>query len=277
MTAAETKYVMGHTDRERRRLALQASIQNPLTDNFLRRAGVSAGMRVLELGCGIGEVSLIAARLVGSHGGVHCIDIDEQALEIARGRVRSAGHDQVTFEKTDVTTHAPVQPYDAVIGRHILIHTPHAAAVVRKAIDMVHVGGLIAFQEYDLSYYPKGDPELPLMFWVEETLVEFFRRAVPRPNIGTQLFRLMQEAGLPPPECRLECLMDGGPHSPIYEWLAETLYSLLPRMEALGITNAAEVDINTLPQRLREEAVEKRGVVISPAIIGAFSRKPHPG
>jgi len=89
MTAIETKYVMGHTDRERRRLALQASIQNPLTDSFLRRAGVSAGMRVLELGCGIGEVSLIAARLVGPHGGVHCIDIDEEALEIARGRVRS--------------------------------------------------------------------------------------------------------------------------------------------------------------------------------------------
>jgi len=162
-----------------------------------------------------------------------------------------------------------------VIGRHILIHTPDAAAVVRKAVDVVHVGGLIAFQEYDLSYYPKGYPELPLMFWVEEILVEFFRRAVPRPNIGTQLFRLMQEAGLPPPECRLECVMDGGPYSPVYKWLAETLHSLLPRMEALGITKAAEVDTNTLPQRLRDEAVEKRGVVISPAIIGAFSRKPH--
>jgi cyclopropane fatty-acyl-phospholipid synthase-like methyltransferase len=54
-------YVMGHTDRERRRLSLQAAVLNPLTDSFLRRAGVSAGMHVLELGCGIGEVSLIAA------------------------------------------------------------------------------------------------------------------------------------------------------------------------------------------------------------------------
>jgi len=135
---------------------------------------------------------------------------------------------------------------------------------------------LIAFQEYDLSFYPKGYPELPLMFWVEDIIVEFFRRATPRPNIGTQLFCLMQEAGLPPPECRLECVMDGGPHSPIYEWLAETVRSLLPRMEALGITNAAAVDSDTLPQRLRNEAVQKRGVVISPAMIGAFARKPHP-
>jgi hypothetical protein len=141
---------------------------------------------------------------------------------------------------------------------------------------MVHVGGLIAFQEYDLSFCPKGYPELPLMFWVEDINVEFFRRATPRPNIGTQLFWLMQEAGLPPPECRLECVMDGGLYSPIYEWLAETVRSLLPRMEALGITSAAPVDSDTLPQRLRNEAVEKRAVVIAPAMIGAFARKPQP-
>jgi tRNA A58 N-methylase Trm61 len=88
MATTETKYVLGHTDHERRRLALQASVLNPLTDSFLRRAGISAGMRVLELGCGIGEVSLMAARLVGPHGHVHCIDIDGDALEIARGRCR---------------------------------------------------------------------------------------------------------------------------------------------------------------------------------------------
>jgi len=33
-------------------------------------------MRVLDLGCGIGEVSLITARLVGPHGQVHGIDLD---------------------------------------------------------------------------------------------------------------------------------------------------------------------------------------------------------
>jgi ubiquinone/menaquinone biosynthesis C-methylase UbiE len=232
-------------------------------------------MRVLELGCGIGEVSLIAARLVGPHGHVHCIDIDAEALDIARGRIRSAGHDHVAFEKVDVGAHAPVQPYDAVIGRHILIHTPDALAVLRKAVEMVHVGGLIAFQEYDLSFCPRGYPEQPLMFWVEEIIIEFFRRAMSRPNIGTQLFWLMQEAGLPPPECRLECVMDGGPYSPVYEWLAETVRSLMPRMEALGIINAQAVDSDTLSQRLREEAMAKRGDVIAPSMIGAFTRKPY--
>jgi 2-polyprenyl-3-methyl-5-hydroxy-6-metoxy-1,4-benzoquinol methylase len=143
--SSPTGYVLGHTDLERRRLALQASIINPLTENFLRRAGVSAGMRVLELGCGIGEVSLIAARLVGPHGHLHCIDFDAAAIEVARGRARSAGHDHVAFEQTEVSQHVPTRAYDAVIGRHILIHVPDAPAVLRQAVAMVHLGGLIAF------------------------------------------------------------------------------------------------------------------------------------
>jgi SAM-dependent methyltransferase len=264
---------MGHTDRERRRLSLQASMLNPLTDSFLRRAGISAGMHVLELGCGVGEVSLIAARLVGPHGHVHAIDIDAAALDIATARIRSAGHDHVTFELADLMHHQPERTYDAVIGRHILIHTPNAAEVLKRAVRLVHVGGLIAFQEYDFASTPREYPEMPLTFGTIDRLCEFFRRGVPRPNIGTQLFHLMQEAGLPPPECRAEWVMDGGPHSPIYELLAETARTLLPRLEALGITTAAEMDVDTLEHRLREEALAHRGVVSMPPMIGAFARK----
>jgi ubiquinone/menaquinone biosynthesis C-methylase UbiE len=143
---------MGHTDHERRRLALQAAFLNPLTDGFLRRAGISAGMHVLELGCGIGEVSLIAARLVGPHGRVHCLDFDPKSLEVARGRTQSAGHDHVVFEQADINDHFPSRPYDAVIGRHILLHTPDALALLRKAAAIVHAGGVVAFHEGDFTF-----------------------------------------------------------------------------------------------------------------------------
>lgn len=267
-------YVMGHTDNERRRLSLQAAVINPLTDSFLRRAGISAGMCVLELGCGVGEVSLIAARLVGPHGLLHSIDIDPKALEIARGRIRSAGHDHVTFFQADAASYEPEKPYDAVIGRHVLLHLPDAQETLRKAVSMVHAGGVIAFQEFDLSHYPRGYPEMPLMKRSLDLICGFFQKAVAHPDIGARLFRMMQDAGLPPPECRSESIIDGGPHSPVYEWIAETVRSLLPRMEALGLTTADEVEAETLEARLRLEALELRGAAIINPMIGAFARKP---
>lgn len=266
-------YQMNTTDHERRRLALQASVLNPLTDSFLRRAGIAGGMRVLEIGCGIGEVSLITGRLVGPHGRLHCIDTSAHALETAERRVRSAGHDHVTFEQTDFAGHTPVRAYDAVIGRHYLIHQPDALAVLRRAVSVVHIGGVVAFQEYDLSFFPRGFPEMPLMLSVQELIVEYYKRATQRPNIGSQLFWLMQEAGLPSPECRADCIMDGGPNSTVYEWLTETVRTLLPRMETLGM-DIGRIDPDTLAERLRAEAIEIRGVAIMPPMIGAFARKP---
>ena len=274
MANGDIGYVMGHNDRERRRLALQAALLNPLTDGFLRRAGISAGMRVLEVGCGVGEVSLIAARLVGPHGQVHCVDIDEAAIEIARGRVRSAGHDHVTFEQCEIDSYNHLRPYDAVIGRHLLLHVKDAPGTLRSLAAMVGPGGVVAFQEFDVSFFTRGYPELPLMFAVQSLITEFFCRALPRPTIGTQLFHHMQQVGLQPPECRAEHIIGGGPYSPIYEWTAETLRSLLPSMAALGMTAAAEVYTEDLAQRLREEAMQAQAVYVGPLMIGAFARKP---
>jgi hypothetical protein len=57
----QAPYVLGRDDHARRRLALQASIMNPFTEQLLRRAGISTGMHVLDLGCDIGDLSLMAA------------------------------------------------------------------------------------------------------------------------------------------------------------------------------------------------------------------------
>ena len=266
-------YVMGHDDRERRRLALQASILNPLSHQLLRRAGLSSGMRVLDIGCGVGELSMVAARLVGRSGRVTGIDIDEAALALARSRAREQGLDCIDFAPGDISSYRTDASYDAVIGRHILIHTPDPGRVVGTAHSLLNPGGVAVFQEYDFSVVHHPFPEAPLCERSFETFREFFAKAA-HGNIGTRLFHLLVGAGFPSPECRVEYPMDGGADSPFYEWIAESLRSILPRAAALGLVRSDEVaDIDSLATRLREETISLGNCVPGPAMVGCFARK----
>src|SRR5690242_387520 len=127
-------YVMGHNDRERRRLAVQAAILNPITEQLLRRAGLVPGMSVLDFGCGVGDVSMIAARLVGPSGQVIGLDIDEPSLAIARQRALEQGLTNITFEQTSVVDFRPQTPVDATTGRHILIHMTEPLALLETSL-----------------------------------------------------------------------------------------------------------------------------------------------
>jgi hypothetical protein len=75
---------------------------------------------------------------------------------------------------------------------------------------------------------------------------------------------------------RMDALIGGGPDFPAYEMVAGVTRSLLPAMEELKVATAMEVDISSLAQRIRDEVVAGRGVVVFPPLIGGWSRKPRP-
>ena len=50
-------YVLGHSDREIERLKTQAQLIDPITRRFFEEAGISRGMRVLDVGSGAGDVA----------------------------------------------------------------------------------------------------------------------------------------------------------------------------------------------------------------------------
>ena len=270
---SSASYVMGHTDHERRRLSLQASQLNPLTQDFLVRAGLAPGMRVLDLGCGVGEVTLIAARLVGDTGHVTALDIDPDALDIARARAVEAGLTQVSFEHASIADHHPAIPYDAIIGRLILVHTPDPVAVLRQCLADLRPGGVLAFQEFDLAHFLPANPPKPLWQSLCQLMDDLFSH-VGRADIGIQIFHRFRELGLMNIQTRGEFMVNGGPDCSYPEWVAETVRSLLPKFEALHLATAQQLDVDTLAARLKEESDRIGGSYASPILVGTFGTKP---
>jgi ubiquinone/menaquinone biosynthesis C-methylase UbiE len=264
-------YVMGHDDRERRRLALQASLLNPFTEQLFRRAGISWGMKLLDIGCGVGDVSILAARMVGRHGSVTSVDFDGAALEKLKARAAAEGIENIETLQANVHEWKPGRKFDAVVGRHILIHTKDPLAVLRDCATMLHPRGLAVFHEYDFSVLHRAWPPTPLRDRVMDVFNRFFERAT-WTNMGSRLWTLLQEAGFEHPDCRAEYPISGGPDSIYYEWFAESFRSILPRAVALGIVAEGEFDPNTLEQRLREETTSHNSCIPAPAMIGAFAR-----
>jgi hypothetical protein len=166
----------------------------------------------------------------------------------------------------------PEHPFDAVIGRHILIHTPEPLSLLKKAYSALVEGGVAVFQEYDFSVIHCPYPRCPQFERTMQVFRDFFCSVIPG-DVGTRLFHLFLEAGFTAPDCRVEQPIDGGPDSPFYELIAESLRTVLPRAQALGIANEAEVKIDTLAQRLREEAVSLKAGCPAPCMVGGFARK----
>jgi hypothetical protein len=69
--------------------------------------------------------------------------------------------------------------------------------------------------------------------------VETIRRAGIPAEVGFGLQRVFLDAGLPEPELRLESVVAGGPESVDYEWMAETVRSMLPLMVTFGVATDA--------------------------------------
>src|ERR1700730_10849499 len=124
MELKQSDYVLGHTPFEQVRLIRQARFLAPATEHFLQGAGIVSGMRVLDIGCGMGDVTMLVAQLVGPVGRVVSIDLDQGSIETAQKRASAVGLDNTTFHRADISTFTDAKLFDAIVGRLVLEFLP---------------------------------------------------------------------------------------------------------------------------------------------------------
>ncbi len=258
---------------EARRLVRQGQFFYRFTRRLFETAGISTGMKVLDVGSGAGDVTLLAAELVGPQGTVVGVDTNAGPLQFARERAQEAGLSNVSFLEGDITTVALPDDFDAVVGRLVLIYIQDKVALLRRLVKQLRPGGIVAFQEPYFTLAGTALPPAPLFTQACHWIVEVFHRARLDTDIGLNLYRLFLDAGLPDPGMDSTLTMGGGPYWAGYENLVDLARALLPLMLKLGVATAEEVDIETLESRLRGEAVKQRGAAISVGLMSAWTRK----
>jgi SAM-dependent methyltransferase len=164
------------------------------------------------------------------------------------------------------------QPFDAVVGRLILMYCPDPVDALQKMLPHLRPGGIVAFQEIDAAGC-KSHPASPTHERCVDWITRTFHLTGAQTKTGLELHRIFQSAGLPAPTLRLDAAMGAGPNTLAYEMLPEIVRSLLPAMERLGIATAAEVEVENLGLRIREEVLANNGIVISPSLIGAWATR----
>jgi SAM-dependent methyltransferase len=264
-------YVLGHCETELRRLAMQSAFWGELTEEIFRRAGIGVGMRVLDVGCGPGDVSFLAARLVGPSGSVLGIDRSEDAVKRASARAAEQGLGQCRFAAADVEAFETDQRFDAVVGRLVLMYLKDPARTLRSLIRQLRPGGIVAFHEIILDSM-LCVPPVPLLSRVVQWVITAFERSGAELNMGLKLDATFRAAGLSPPEPYAAARPVAGADSAGYAVLAGVTRSLLPAIEKLGIATPAEVAIDSLADRLREATVAADACWLSPVMVGAWAR-----
>lgn len=269
-------YSLGASESELARLDAQAaSIATP-TVLFLRTAGIASGMRVLELGTGLGHVAFQLCELVGPAGAVVAIDQTAAMLAVAEQRRVAAGIENVRFVEADARTFRDDEAFDAVVGRLILFHLSDPVEVLLHHVSALAEDGLMLMIDFDVGS-ARSEPAVPLFNTARDWAIAAFRRAGANPVIGSQLGLMLRDAGLsevqtfgiqsylPPDDAAGPALLAG------------VVRSLTPVIVTSGIATEEELGLDSLQERLAREQQASRAVGLIPAVAGAWGRRRAPG
>src|SRR5262249_40392734 len=142
-------YVLGTSDRERQRLIRQAAWLRDQTLDAFRWGGISSGMRVLDIGCGVGDVAMLAADLVGPSGSVVATARDIATLAFARQRASAGSYANIDFRAAEIDSFHDAAPFDAIVGRYILLFLPDRVGSLKYLTRSLRAGGSVVMVEPD--------------------------------------------------------------------------------------------------------------------------------
>ncbi|MCI0390791.1 MAG: methyltransferase domain-containing protein [Acidobacteria bacterium] len=145
------EYVLATGKAAANRLRILHSLYGPGARRVLLQAGIQPGMRVADLGCGVGMVTTLLAELVGPTGQV--VGVDFSGAQIAQAReLLPPGNSNISFVEASATdTGLPHESFDLVYSRFLLIHLTEPEQSLREMHKLLKADGILVCEDGDLT------------------------------------------------------------------------------------------------------------------------------
>jgi SAM-dependent methyltransferase len=192
-------YLHGTAPEEQDRLA---RLNDLLNDLALREMALAGGEKVIDVGCGLGQLARAMARRVGSGGAVIGVERSADQLAGARRLAARAGEDRLVEFRQGEAARLPLHDpewgsFDVAHARYLLEHVPDPAAVVRGMVRAVRPGGRIVLED-DAHDIHRLWPEPPGFGRLWLAYLRTYDRVGNDPCVGHRLVSLLLQAGALP-------------------------------------------------------------------------------
>jgi SAM-dependent methyltransferase len=250
------------------RLRILHALYGAGTLRVLSAAGVRRGMRVADLGCGVGTVTALLAGLVGPEG--HVVGIDFSGAQLAQALDRlPPGITNTRFVEASATaTGLPYGSFDLVYCRFLLIHLPDPEGALREMRALLKPNGILVCEDGDLT---TSGSEPPSAF---SAFADLWGRLGPAKGLdytlGRRLYQMVRHAGFPAPEITFnQPVAARGENKPFLEL---SVAEAGPAFVEAGLITAEELERTLAEMRRLNE--DETVLAVMPRMAQVWARKP---
>ena len=261
-------YILATGEAGARRLLLLDEIFGFHSREVLGRAGLAQGMRVADIGCGTGLVSLWIATQVGDRGSVAGVDMSGEQLRIAEKNAAAAGLTNVSFQEASAyETKLPRGQFDLVYSRFLMCHLADPAKALSEMRALLKPDGILVCEDHDDGGIFSEPPTRAYKRLVEISDAVNRTRGLDS-YIGLKLPHLIRDAGFRMPEVMVKQMAAlRGPSKRLWEI---TLREAAPAILAAGIATQEELD--TVCSEIRAVADDETTLVMLARVTQVWAR-----
>jgi SAM-dependent methyltransferase len=268
--SAPGPYVLATGEAADYRLRLLHGLYGPGTRRLLLGAGLRPGMRVADVGCGVGLVTALLAQLVGPEGDVVGIDCSGAQLAQARERLASGDTNARFVEASATATGLPPGSFDLVYCRFLLLHLPEPERALGEMRSLLKPEGILVCEDGDLTSAGSEPPSALAAF------ADLWGRLGPKRGVdytlGRRLFQMVLAAGFPAPAITFnQPVVARGEHK---RFLELSVAEAGPAFIDAGLITAGALD-RTLAE-MRRLSADGTVLAVMPRMAQVWARKPAP-